>query len=580
MKWKILMFLGCFLLLSTFVLADVTQTSPSFTWIRNETTSLQSTFNITNNGNETLSSVIFSMTDLQSGSTLLGGTVQLTPNPISLNSGETKEITVTVSGVPTDQELGTYAGTITSSYSGNSTDSTISVEVDDLTASINVPSTIDFSNVNRNSTFTQTFTIENDGNQDLTNIQLSSSIDSNYNPTFNVSTFSLQAGESEIVELEITIPDDEAYGDKTLGSISVVADEKDFGNVISVTANVASKLNIEKVYLWVGDYSKKTAKEDDVFDNEAKPGDKLVFEVRVDNLYDNDDDDIEIQDIIVNIVIKDADDGDDFEEESDEFDVEADEDHTVDISFELAEDIDDGKYDVIVEAEGDDDNDIRHKDTFEFQIEVDRKKHEIIFDEVTLVSDKVKCGDVAQLRVEAKNIGSKDEDEVKVIVISDDLNYEKIVSNIELDSDPDDDDTYTNVFEILVPEDAEEDTYKITAKVYYDSTILDDAETVVLTVYDCDTTTPTNTTTPTTNTTTVDPPAPKVNKTTTQPSQTNVTTISNTAIPTTTITTTIEDSFFDSNEYLIVLVLLSVVAILLIVIIITNFIPKKGVNTT
>lgn len=559
------------LLAVSIVLALITQTSPTLTWVRNYSTSVQNNFTITNTGSTTVSSIFFTTTALTSGSNTLSGDIAISPNGTSLTAGQSKDITITITNVPTGQSLGTYTGILTADYSGTQTNSTITVKVEDINSDIDVPSTLSYSNAKRGKSYAKTFTIENDGNTVLNNIALGTTISSSYLPLFNTTSgFFLNPGDTKDVSLNITIPNTETYGNKSLGSISINSNEENFGNVISVNADVVSNLDIADVDVTIGSFSSKSAEESETIDEEAVPGDKIVLEIRVENKFTSQED-VEIKDIEVKATIEGIDDGEDMEEEADEFDLEADDNDVVYLTFELPNDAEGGNFDVIVEAKGEDDDGVIHTDTFEFSIDVERRTHEVKLVSASFSNSDVKCGENAQLNYEVINIGEKDEDDVKVTVSSSKLKIDLQTSNIEVDSDPDDDNTYSGTFSLAVPETQDEGSYQVIVKAYYDTTILDDSKTISLTVEGCEETPSKNTTTtkPTTNTTVAPPPTLKVPKNATEPK------VNATATPIA-VTTSIESSFFDSGEYTLFLVLGSVIALLLIVILIAYLIPRKS----
>ncbi|MBI4439544.1 putative S-layer protein [Candidatus Woesearchaeota archaeon] len=551
------------LVLASFIAYAFTQGTASLTWVKNSSTSVQENFTVTNTDSSGIASVTFTVSALTSGSNTLSGDIAISPNGTSLNAGQSKDITVSLSGVSASQALGTYTGIITSNHDGNQTNSTITVEVESTSIQVGVPSSLSFENAKRGQSFAKTFTINNTGNVALNNIVLGTTVPAQYSPLFNATSFSLAPSKTKDVSLNITIPDDESFGNKTLGSISINSNEQNFGNLISVSADVESNLNIVDVDATIGT-EREGVEEDETLDTKAVPGDRVVFEVRVENLFP-DSEDMEIRDIAVTGTIIEIDDGDDLEFEADEFDLESDRSDSVFLTFELPEDSEDGTFDVEIEATGEDEDGVTHSDTFDFSIEVERRRHEIKFTSVELDNSQVSCNEEAQLSYEVINVGREDEDNVKVTVSSSKISLEEEQAGIELESEPDGDNTYSGSFTV---KGASEGAYQITARAYYD-TILDDAETVTLTVKDCgkenvSVTVPVIV--PKNITTTPTPQVPKQNAT---PAAENAT-----ATPIA-VTRSIETSFFETGEYTLLLVLGSVVALLLIVILLAYLIPRN-----
>ncbi len=557
--------------------ADITQSSPTFTWAKSASTSISQDMTLTNTGSSDFSSVFFTTSDLISGSATLNANIVVTPNPASLNAGQTKTVTVTVSTIPLSQPTGTYTGILTSHYNGDETNSTITITVEDARYDITLPSSIQLTDAKRGKTISRVFTIKNEGNVQLTNVIFGSSIPLKYAPSFDPSPFTLNPSASKQIQLDLSIPEGEDVGNKSLGSISVSSAQHDFGSLIPVSADIVSALRIDRVDVAVGKFGEKGVDEGDTFEDEAVPGDTVVLRVRLENLFTSQED-VKIRDIELKGTIQEVDNGEDLEVTPDDtFDLNADNNDDVYLTFNLPQDADDGNYNVLVEASGDDENSNSQDDTFEFSIDISRKSHEVRFTNVNLEKTEVKCGEDAQLNVEALNIGRKDESTIKVAISSPKLNYEKDVSDISLDSASDGDNTYTTTFSIPIPQGTQEGNYPITAKVFYDSSILDDSDTVQLTVKNCN---GVPIISPQKNVTTAKPPVtvtfPQKNLTQPVPISTATENGHTPVAEPTSVTISYENSFFDSQDYVIILVLTSVVILLLIVIVIAHLVTDKN----
>ncbi len=120
------------------------------------------------------------------------------------------------------------------------------------------------------------------------------------------------------------------------------------------------KLKIVKITAYV-DGDKDTGTID------VKPGSILEIKVKVENLYDEDieGEDLDIEDIVITATIDEIDDGDELEEEADEFDLDAEEDDTETIQFEIPWEVDDDSFDLSIEVEGEDENGTMHYATDE-----------------------------------------------------------------------------------------------------------------------------------------------------------------------------------------------------------------------
>ncbi|MBU4493386.1 MAG: hypothetical protein KKA61_03370, partial [Nanoarchaeota archaeon] len=91
--------------------------------------------------------------------------------------------------------------------------------------------------------------------------------------------------------------------------------------VFTITVNRKSMLEIYDLDVDVDGKSKDLDDGDTI--KEASPESEIKFDFEIKNLFDEDIDDIEIEDILITVTIKDIDDGDDLEEETKEFDLDA-----------------------------------------------------------------------------------------------------------------------------------------------------------------------------------------------------------------------------------------------------------------
>lgn len=167
-------------------------------------------------------------------------------------------------------------------------------------------------------------------------------------------------------------------------------------------------LDVEKVSVEI-DGDKDTLKEGDSF--KVKPGDLILLSVKVGNLHeDNDLEDVEVEAIIRNI-----DDGDDLEEQSDSTDIGDGKDETLELELEIPFDADEGDYELEVTVTGS--IDIPYRQVLLYEVEVDKESHELAVG----ISETVdlECGKSYRLNIEIDNIGKDDEDVSLTIINSD-----------------------------------------------------------------------------------------------------------------------------------------------------------------
>ncbi|MBR9700143.1 hypothetical protein GOV09_06815 [Candidatus Woesearchaeota archaeon] len=217
--------------------------------------------------------------------------------------------------------------------------------------------------------------------------------------------------------------------------------------------------------------------------DDAEPGDRIKFSIELENLYDDQD----IEDVTVTITILDIDDGDDLEEESDQEDIRDGRNKDFDLEFEVPRRVDDDDYKVLIEIEGDPEDGDRIDIVQEIFLTVDKQKHNIVVERAELRSERLSCSRITELDVLVLNLGSEEEDEVRITVMNDDLgiDFEEFDDgDISLETGTDEDAEYR----VNIPVDATDvdpGSYVIEVKVYRDETKLEDAESVILAVEEC-----------------------------------------------------------------------------------------------
>src|SRR3989344_2487672 len=96
----------------------------------------------------------------------------------------------------------------------------------------------------------------------------------------------------------------------------------------------STKLQITDLDVKVGSKTDKGLNDGATIGDEAMPGDSVEFKIELTNFY-TDDEDVEIQDVVITVTIEGIDDDDDLEEETDEFDIKADDNEKNTLTFDL-----------------------------------------------------------------------------------------------------------------------------------------------------------------------------------------------------------------------------------------------------
>jgi len=435
--------------------------------------SVAGTINVNNTGNTALNLAF-------TGTTLAKGTDTISIGPISsissLQNGSasvSRSISFTISG---SQTTGTYSGTI------NITNQSNGFRFDSMPITVNVtpslslsaaPSSITRTNAIRNRTYSDVITLTNNGNGNFTSIIPSSNAPAANNVSFNRTAFSLTQGSSTKIKVTYFIPHDEAASNHKVGDIMMA--QGSFSQTVS-SINVASsgKLGINDFDVHITYYDGDTDTFNDAadgstleFEDHVKPGSSLEFQIDAESLFTDDDEDPDIEDIIATVTIPEIDDGEDIEEESPEFTISPGDEERIFITADIPLEVRDGSYDILLSIEGNDEDGVDHVIEMELHMKVVKERRDIIITKKGLFPASVSCNRNAQLNVQVMNIGTKDEDDVKVEIINKDLGINFAEEDIEVDAVPfDDDSKYDKELDIAVPKDAVPGNYPIRINAY------------------------------------------------------------------------------------------------------------------
>ncbi|MDP4012514.1 MAG: hypothetical protein Q8R00_02815 [Candidatus Nanoarchaeia archaeon] len=208
--------------------------------------------------------------------------------------------------------------------------------------------------------------------------------------------------------------------------------------------------------------------------DQVKPGDQLEITAKVENRYKSSAN-LDIEDIDITMTLE----GEDIDDEDDDDigDLSEDEDDEITLTLEVDEDADKQTATLFVVTNGEDEHGSLHGYKVEADVEVDRETHEIAINNLALSPFQVSCSDEnAQLSVNIKNIGRRDETEVAIAVDSTSLGYRDRVSNLELDKD----DTRVKVFNIPFAKDLKEGQYAIQVQTFTNNVELSNSEIILL----------------------------------------------------------------------------------------------------
>lgn len=254
------------------------------------------------------------------------------------------------------------------------------------------------------------------------------------------------------------------FNPSSAGSFSVNVSASDLISITNrsffLSSIYGTRLKIEDIDMKIDGKRSSNIANSTKIGKEAIPGSSLEFKIAVRNDFTKSEG-IDIEDIEVKATIEEiVDDDDDLEEESNEFVLRPENDKTVTLKFNIPINVDDGTFDVLIEAEGNDENGDEHGQFYKVELEVEKEKHDLRF-------SRFDAAPLAGCRMNAAyeiiNAGAEDEEALLEIRGNDLLFSESIpiASGTE-------DNTYSKSVNLEIGRDE-----KITANVYANGKLQD-----------------------------------------------------------------------------------------------------------
>lgn len=438
--------------------------------------SVQTNYKVTNNGN------INATVDVTGA--LKNTTLSFNPNSFTLTPGASQSVTLTISNI--NLKAGIYTGVLNATTNNILTQSTLTLTVQNPISSMSVPESLQLGGENqrRNRTESTSFTITNNGDFTLTNIELTSTADNRFkiNMTPNLIS-SLAKGASVTVTVSYFVPKNKDAANQNIGNIQVKSDQ--ITKNIGLSMQAKNQLKISDIDVIVDGASDDVTNGGTV-DEDVFPGSEVEIRIEIENLFDkSEDEDFEIRDVDLDVEIEDMDeDGGDLDFNT-EFDINADDQEKFQFSFTTPLDVDEEDKKVIIKAFGRDENGARHGQEVTVRLDVRRKNHDLRISRAEFNPRRISCDRRTTMVVEVSNLGASDEDDVLLTVENSDLGL-SFEEEFALDKANDRDDKATRNFRITVPDSSREGTYRFTAKVFYGrNTIINDVKDVDLQVERC-----------------------------------------------------------------------------------------------
>ena len=140
------------------------------------------------------------------------------------------------------------------------------------------------------------------------------------------------------------------------------------------------------------------------------------------------------------------------------------------LEFDIPLEVEDNEYDLIIEIQGENERSFLYSKKIEFEVEVDKEKHDIIFNKLEFLDSSAQCGSSANLKVDAVNLGTNDET-VKLVISNEELGI-RIQEYFELSQDPfDKDNSFSKTYKIILPSGIATSTYTLRADLFYGDNI-------------------------------------------------------------------------------------------------------------
>ena len=419
-------------------------------------------------------------------------------NGFDLEDGETKDVTATIT-VPVGTMMGEYSATYTLEFNDGINESASSVYTQDVTATVlvtpltgnvgdlEIVDTDSFDDVPNqvrvDSDLELEITVENNGNVDLSNVRLAMWI---YDQTLKQvvaytesSDQTINYGQDEVFDITLAVH-------QNLNE----AHDYDIYAMTYQTSNMLTQYDTQSKDIDVLDAADLCDVGDldinqfDLNQDEFTPGETVEVDVEVENK------DADLEDVIVKVWLTERNNVDEKEKEkSDKFDL--DEDETWDDIFELEldNDLDDGIYEVHVRVYESGNEDQQCYEEVK-EIDVERPDNKVIIEDILISPSSLMCDQTFTAQVDVRNVGSKDDDAVKVRIINTELGIDVMSDTFTLDKYGRSADDETVYLTGAIPSDADAREYTLTFTLYYDD--LDESKNYVekITVTDCNGDTP------------------------------------------------------------------------------------------
>ena len=223
---------------------------------------------------------------------------------------------------------------------------------------------------------------------------------------------------------------------------------------------------------------------------EVQPGSDVTLKLRVENLWPDDTDDHDINDINVDCTLEDIGDDDEVDDDVDFSDLNPGENSDKEeLVFKVSEQAEDNKvYTTECTLTGEDDDGTDYDFDFKFDIKVKKEKHKVVFKRAEISPSTVSCNRNFNIDYKIQNIGAHDEDDISIRARNSALGelYSSLLPDIQ-EGDYDDEDTeYSDTLTLSIDNDVEAGNYELILEIFYDNNDENSFEKLELAVEDCE----------------------------------------------------------------------------------------------
>ena len=449
----------------------------SGTWVKGIDSAKNYDVVVNNTGNSDISSISFTISDLTLGSFLIPKSLFNVPSVTNLQFGESRTVSLGLSGVSATQTAGSYSGTLRGTSPNRNVSTSVSLNVrtsaTDMTVSPS-PVLLGSSSQIRKQTISTGFTITNNGDTAITGITVSTNTPSTYQISFSNAPTSLAPGQSTTVTISAYVPESQASSIAKIGDIVINSDQ--LTRTVQLNMQTKGALLIDKVSATAtstggGEDSASVHNNGDTLSLDVAPGDSVKMDITFKNDFSSSES-IDINEVDTTITIEGIDDGDDIEEDLSTFDVRAGKKVTKSITFTVPLNTDEDEYPVDISAEGSDDNDVTQSADWTVYLRVRKKDHDLRISNAQLTPDTVTCERNVNIQFKVTNYGSNEEDAVSLWINSPLLGIDIREWNIDLSNDlSSSDSSVTKLYQINLPANLTTGSYSIPLNVYADSNV-------------------------------------------------------------------------------------------------------------